>query len=235
MEVSQTPVKGKNTKLVPHLGSDSEGEESTRDQKQCCQMQGDDGSTTLTTIESEIVPSLRVIPIPEGYSKPLQEAEVATISHLDTFYVPPQRSGKKGILFYKSFPNEFIDSRLLRFEERGNISNVYVPPYFSKQLKQLCRKVGCPFEQDYKRQQHFLRLWNPRQARPHNQDMKTNTIGLGYYNYSTKHKFMKRQSLHSCFMLSVQETQDPGQSEGSCTDTTFPCGITSDPQSLQVC
>ena len=117
---------------------------------------------------------------------------MATISHLDTFYVPPQRPGQKGILFYKYFLNEFIESRLLRFEERGSISNVYVPPYFSKQLKQLCRKVGCQFEQDYERQQLFLRLWSPRQARPHNQDLKANTTGLGYYKYSTKHKFMKK-------------------------------------------
>ena len=108
---------------------------------------------------------------------------MATISHLDTFYIPPQRPGQKGILFYKYFPNYFIEPRLLRFEERGNNSNIYIPLYFSKQLKQLCRKVGCHFEQDFERQQHFLKLWNPRQARPHNQGMKTNTTDLGYYKY----------------------------------------------------
>ena len=125
-------------------------------------------------------------------SKSLQEAEVATISHLDTLYVSPQRQGQKGILFYKSFPNDFIELRLLRCEERGNNYNIYIPPYFSKQLKQLCRKVGCHFEQDYERRLHFLRLWNPRRARPHNLGMKINTTGLGYYKYSTKHKFIQK-------------------------------------------
>ena len=106
--------------------------------------------------------------MPKGCSRPLQDAEVATISHLDTFYVSPRRLGQKGILFYKSFPNEFIEPRLLRFEMQRDNANVFIPPYFSKQLKQLCRKVGCHFEQDYERQQYFLRMWNPRQARPQN-------------------------------------------------------------------
>jgi hypothetical protein len=188
-------LKSKITPRVPHLGSDSEGEEGLNEdesEKRCCQTQAS-LSSTLQILEDEN--SLLVIATPEGCSKPLHEAEVATISHLDTFYVPPQRPGQKGILFYKSLPNEFIESRLSYYEERGNTSNVYIPPYFSKQLKRLCRKVGCQFEQDYERQRYFLKLWNPRQSRSHNQDTKDNTTGLGYYKYSNKYKFMKKIKL----------------------------------------
>jgi hypothetical protein len=95
VEEPKRRLKTKITSRIPHLGSDSEGEEELKesgDEKQCCRMQ-DSSSSTLQIPEEEN--SISVIPTPEGCSKPLHEAEVATISHLDTFYVPPQRPGHK--------------------------------------------------------------------------------------------------------------------------------------------
>ena len=79
--------------------------------------------------------------------------------------------------------------------------------------------MGCQFEQDYERQRYFLKLWNPRQSRSCDQDIKSNTTGLGYYKYPTKHKFMKKTNYHSYAISCMQEAQDPDPSESSCAAT----------------
>jgi hypothetical protein len=46
--------------------------------------------------------ALAVIHVPNQMQKPLQELDVAHITHLDTFYVPPRKPWQRGIIFYKS-------------------------------------------------------------------------------------------------------------------------------------
>ena len=138
-----------------HFGSDdSDGERAS-----LLQIKKVDDDDEENLVES----SLHAMRVSEGLYKALDELSVNPVEQLITFYVSSRHQEERGILFYKSSPNEPNYEDLLMIKMIGDEEPwpLRIPDYYPPQLRKLVKQVGIGGKHSKGRHFPFERLWHP--------------------------------------------------------------------------
>ena len=187
-------------KRSKHFGSDdSDGEGASLSQIKKVDDDTDDDD------EIPVESSLHVTRVPEGLYKALDELSVNLVEQLITFYVPSRDQEERGILFYKSNPNEPNNEDLLMTKMTGDEEPwpLKIPDYYPPQLRKLVHEVGIGAK--HTKGKHFLfeRLWHPFKSAMQGQSLSKRGLG-----------FQDRQ-VYECCMMAAINVSDRGEEDPS--------------------